>query len=734
MPPMTEDATSFRDDANDIASDNSEPRKSKPRKKVVKRSAKKETKKPSKKTAKKTTKKAAAKKTTKKTAKKAAAKKTASKKTAAKKAAAKKTTKKAASKKATAKKTASKKTTTKKAVTKKASKKKVKAAEAEPEFDFQSDTEPTAEPAAKSRSKKKSSKKKTKTGPRDDAPAPETETESAADDGSQGRGPRDGGSGRDGEDEGDRPRKKRRRRRRRRSGGEGSGEGSGERSSERSGDSDGRRDGRGDRRDDRRPRQDSGDHDEHTARRARKRAKLDANAESARQRDPSIFADGKTFYDLDLSDEVVEGLAKAGIKHPTAIQAGMIPVAVEGRDVLGQAKTGTGKTAAFSLPLIELCDEGDPFQAVIVAPTRELAVQITQEFNRLAKGTRLRAITIYGGAGMGGQIEQLQTGPEVIVGTPGRLLDMAGRGHLKLGRARFAVLDEVDRMFDIGFRDDIRRILDLCPRERQTLVVSATISPEIEELARQHMRNPEKIVTSAGSLTVALVEQHHLPVQLWDKRRLLLHLLTHEEPALTVVFCRLKRTVDDIAGRLNDKGIESFAIHGDLPQRKREQIFKKLKAGKLEVLIASDLAARGLDVDGITHVINYDLPDDPEVYVHRIGRTARIGRKGVAWSLVTPEQGKLLTEIEILVGQEIPKLEYPDFKPRPRPDNWKDAPPQGHVIVEGVPDKKGKSRHAIDLPAADPKKADPKKFPGGVVPTALPPKRLGGRTRTRRGK
>ncbi|HRQ72922.1 MAG TPA: DEAD/DEAH box helicase, partial [Phycisphaerales bacterium] len=389
---------------------------------------------------------------------------------------------------------------------------------------------------------------------------------------------------------------------------------------------------------------------------------------------PEVFDQETSFDTLGLSEPVLRGLHEAGFQRPTYIQAKLIPAVLTGRDVLGQAKTGTGKTAAFGLPLLHMVTKGAAFSALILAPTRELAVQITEEINQLGRHTGVTAVTVYGGQRIQTQVDKLNRGPEIIVGTPGRIFDMVDRGHLHFKNVRFAVLDEVDRMLDIGFREDIRRILSRCPAERQTVVVSATIGRDIEDLARRYMRNPEKIVTTAGSLTASMVEQHYLAVAPWDKKKLLLHLLKHEEPALTLVFCRLKRTVDELARYLNAKGVETHAMHGDMSQSKRTATMRKFKEGELAVLIASDLASRGIDVDGISHVVNYDLPEDPDLYVHRIGRTARAGRTGVAWAFVTPEQGKLLTQIERLVNAEIPRMDYPDFTPSTKPDAWRPEP------------------------------------------------------------
>jgi ATP-dependent RNA helicase DeaD len=449
-----------------------------------------------------------------------------------------------------------------------------------------------------------------------------------------------------------------------------------------------------------------------------------------------IFAQAKTFADLGLRNSVLKGVEATGFVHPTYIQEAMIPAVIAGRDVIGQAKTGTGKTAAFGLPLFHRATRGLAFQSLILAPTRELAIQISQDLKELGQFTPIQVAPIYGGQAIHTQASKLQREPEIIVGTPGRVMDMIERGLLHLNNVKFAVLDEVDRMLDIGFREDIKKILGKCPKERQTVFVSATISPEIERLARSYMIDPEKILVAAGSLTVSRVEQHYLAVQPWDKKRLLKHLLTHEEPALTVVFCKLKRVCDELARYLSDKGIDAHAIHADLSQGRRNAVMQKLRAGELGVLIASDLASRGIDVDGITHVINYDLPEDPEVYVHRIGRTARAGRRGIAWSLVTPEQGELLSKVENLINLEIPKLDYPDFQPGEAPQGFDDsrrrredrAKRQAEIDASGKPVLSARLQNTgPSLPPAT--KADPSKFPGGVVPTKLPPRLLMGKVK-----
>jgi len=448
-----------------------------------------------------------------------------------------------------------------------------------------------------------------------------------------------------------------------------------------------------------------------------------------------IFDLSKTFADLGLRDALLEAITAKGFQHPTHIQASLIPIALTGRDVLGQAKTGSGKTAAFALPILQLLKPDEPFSALILVPTRELAVQVAKEIEDFGSFAKLGVAAIYGGQPIPKQIEKLKKNPAVLVGTPGRVMDMQGRGLLPYEHVRFAVLDEVDRMLDIGFRDDIRKILSALRKGPQTIFVSATISPEIEKLARSYMKDPAKIVSVQKSLTVERVNQSYLPVEHWDKRRLLLHLLTHEKPGLSVVFCRMKRTVDEVARYLGEKGIDVHAMHGDMFQAKREKVMGKLREGDLKVLVASDLASRGLDVEDITHVVNYDLPEDPEAYIHRIGRTARAGRDGTAWSFVCPDQGELLSAIEQLANVEIPRKEYPDFKPGPVPVEVQQRREAEVRKKEEL--AKQRSRHETAVPDPVVARASPQAeamFPGGLVPIAMPEKRLGGRLRSGRSR
>ena len=443
------------------------------------------------------------------------------------------------------------------------------------------------------------------------------------------------------------------------------------------------------------------------------------------------FDTTKTFADLGLPASVLKGVDAAGFKHPTKIQSALIPIAMSGKDVIGQAKTGTGKTAAFSLPVLGLLQPGDQFGALVLVPTRELAIQVCREVEELGGHTGIKAIPVYGGKPMRAQAQALETHPEIIVGTPGRVMDMHQRGLLPYNQFKVVILDEVDRMLDIGFREDIRKILGAMKQRPQTIFVSATISPEIEKLARSYMKSPEKIVTTEKSLTVSAVDQSWLTVEPWDKRKLLHHLLKHEEPALTIVFCRMKKTVDQVAEYLTKHGIDAHAMHGDMYQTKRDKVMDQLRGGSLGVLVASDLASRGLDVDDISHVINYDVPEDPEIYIHRIGRTARAGRHGVAWTFIQPDQGDLLSGIEMLANIEIPQKQYPDFTPGPIPvdvSSYREAEKRRREESASA-----KSRMATAVAPTAAKAADPNAFPGGIVPSAMPMKRLGGVVRTRRG-
>lgn len=445
-----------------------------------------------------------------------------------------------------------------------------------------------------------------------------------------------------------------------------------------------------------------------------------------------IFKTDTTFADLGLRNSVCKGATASGFENPTDIQALLIPKVLEGKDVLGQARTGTGKTAAFTLPLLHLADKTVHPQGLILTPTRELAAQVAGEMKELAESTPIRVACIIGGESYKDQESALAQKPHLLVGTPGRMMDMHQKKKISFKNMRFVVLDEVDRMLDIGFREDIKKLLSRIKHPHQTIFVSATISNEIEQLARRFMKeDAERITTVAGSLTVEMVEQKYLSVEPWDKKRLLLHLLKSEEPDTTLVFCGMKQTVREVAKYLRDHDISAREIHGDLDQKKRNKVMQSMRDGNVEVLVASDLAARGLDIHHISHVVNYDLPDDPEIYVHRIGRTARAGKQGVAWSFVEPEQGQLLNDIEKLSHAMIEKVQYDDFEPGPVPEKVKKEREAEAERKEGKitgPSDRVKVPEIENMSEEELKKM----FPGGVIPKSKPRKNLGAKFKRRR--
>ena len=439
------------------------------------------------------------------------------------------------------------------------------------------------------------------------------------------------------------------------------------------------------------------------------------------------------FAALGIRPSILRALAEASFTIPSEIQALLIPRALAGVDLLGQARTGTGKTAAFGIPVLQRAEKGLAFQALILVPTRELAVQVDAEIQRLAQFTPIRSVAVYGGQKIMAQMKFLKHGPEVLVGTPGRVIDLLERRIIDLSNIRFVVLDEVDRMLDIGFRDDIRNILTRVKgvsrnirhermgrdgrlveqpaeapadapgetsaepsehahsahasteappaperRHHQTIFVSATVSGEVERLARQYMHEPiEKLIAPGADdkPTVLEVEQYYFSVQPWDKYRLLRMLLERENPDLAIVFCKTKRGAEKLAKKLHADGIECREIHGNLAQNKRDRVMKSFRGGKFDVLIATDLASRGIDVADITHIVNYDIPEDPEAYVHRVGRTARMGAKGKAFTLVTREQGDELTKVENLINMEIPLATLENFTASPPPSDWTENKP-----------------------------------------------------------
>ncbi|HPM22611.1 MAG TPA: DEAD/DEAH box helicase [Phycisphaerae bacterium] len=363
--------------------------------------------------------------------------------------------------------------------------------------------------------------------------------------------------------------------------------------------------------------------------------------------------------ELGLNTKTLEAVRRVGFETPTDIQRELIPLALAGRDCLGQARTGTGKTAAFGLPVLQLLTPGGGVQALILVPTRELAVQVDEHIRLLAGPGGLKTVAILGGRGIKQQVATLQRHPEIAIGTPGRVQDLMRRKALSLDQVKLAVLDEVDRMLDIGFRDDIRRILRAIEHPHQTIFVSATLDEEIQKLAKSFMHDPAEVNVSRDMLTVEGVDQSFVTVHPEDKFATLVGLLKHEAPTLAIIFTNTKHKARRVAQSLKREGIDCREIHGDLVQERRERVMKSFRTQKTKVLVATDLASRGLDVMDISHIVNYDIPADPSGYVHRIGRTARMGKSGRAITFVTTEEGKFLTEVEKLINKELPCFDPP---------------------------------------------------------------------------
>jgi ATP-dependent RNA helicase DeaD len=358
------------------------------------------------------------------------------------------------------------------------------------------------------------------------------------------------------------------------------------------------------------------------------------------------------FRSLGLNDQILADLAAIGYKEPTPIQVEAIPVVIAGKDLLGQAQTGTGKTAAFALPILQAlyAIEGLGPVALVLCPTRELARQVHNEFTRMAGASGARAAIIYGGVPMEDQTRALERNPHVVIGTPGRIIDHMRRKTLDLSRLKIAVLDEADQMLDIGFWPDVQFIISHTPPARQTLLFSATFPDPIRIMAEKHMKEPVHVRISPAQVTVEQVDQKYIAVPRERKNELLAHFIETQNPDQLVVFCKTKHQTDRVAEVLKRKNMSAAAIHGDLPQSKRERTLQAFRSRELQCLIATNVAARGLDIPTVSHVLNYDIPEAPEEYVHRIGRTARNGAKGIARTFITPEDGQFLVEIEKHIG------------------------------------------------------------------------------------
>ncbi|PLT27967.1 DEAD/DEAH box helicase [Peribacillus deserti] len=367
------------------------------------------------------------------------------------------------------------------------------------------------------------------------------------------------------------------------------------------------------------------------------------------------------FSELGLDKSTIKSIEKMGFEEATPIQAQTIPLAIEGSDIIGQAQTGTGKTAAFGIPLMEKIEINEEHvQGIVIAPTRELAIQVSEELYKLGFGKRVRVMAVYGGQDIDRQIRALKKKPHIIVGTPGRLLDHIKRKTLRLGNVNTVVLDEADEMLNMGFIEDIESILSEVPEEnRQTLLFSATMPGPIRKIAEKFMHDPKVVKVQAKEMTVSKIKQSYIELKENEKFDTLTRLLDIQTPELAIVFGRTKRRVDELSSALNVRGYMAEGIHGDLTQAKRMSVLKKFKEGSIDVLVATDVAARGLDISGVTHVYNFDIPQDPESYVHRIGRTGRAGKTGEAVSFVTYRERSQLYAIENTTKKKMDKMKPP---------------------------------------------------------------------------
>jgi ATP-dependent RNA helicase RhlE len=373
------------------------------------------------------------------------------------------------------------------------------------------------------------------------------------------------------------------------------------------------------------------------------------------------------FADLGFNAPILRAVEEGGYENMTPIQSKAIPVILEGKDIIGVAQTGTGKTAAFSLPILQMLLKGEgkrtakTTRALILAPTRELAVQIGENIKAYSKYLHLKTILVFGGVSIKPQINAVAPGVDILIATPGRLLDLMNQGHINFNGVEFLVLDEADRMLDMGFIRDIQKIVDRLPKNRHTVFLSATMPQSVVKLANSMLRNPVRIDIAPASSTVDKIDQHVLMVPKNRKRDLLAHVLKDEAIKRVLVFTRTKHGANKVSKYLEQLGIRSNAIHGNKSQNARQKALKEFKSGEIRALVATDVAARGIDVDDVTHVINFELPNEPESYVHRIGRTARAGATGVSLSFCDHEERGFLRDIEKTIRKEVPMMEDHPF-------------------------------------------------------------------------
>ncbi|GAB3313453.1 DEAD/DEAH box helicase [Haliea atlantica] len=394
-----------------------------------------------------------------------------------------------------------------------------------------------------------------------------------------------------------------------------------------------------------------------------------------------------TFASLGLSDSLLRAIAEQGYDTPSPVQAKAIPLVLAGRDLMAAAQTGTGKTAAFTLPLLQRLDGGQPAargrcRALVLAPTRELAAQVHENIRNYGRHLRLRSAVVFGGVNINPQISRLRDGVDVLVATPGRLLDLHGQGVVKFDDLEILVFDEADRMLDMGFIHDIRRIVRLIPEQRQTLMFSATFSREIRELSGGYLRDPAQVEVSPANATADTVEQWVYPVDKQRKAALLCHLVNEERWEQVLVFTRTKHGANKLSQQLEKAGIRAAPIHGNKSQNARTRALGDFKSGRIQALVATDIAARGLDIDQLPQVVNFDLPNIAEDYVHRIGRTGRAGASGRAYSLVSADEADFLAGIERLIRKRLPREEIPGFEAE-------HVVPEGRVSPAGRPRSKG---------------------------------------------
>ncbi|MCM8710217.1 DEAD/DEAH box helicase [Clostridium sp. SYSU_GA19001] len=367
------------------------------------------------------------------------------------------------------------------------------------------------------------------------------------------------------------------------------------------------------------------------------------------------------FSDLGLNERVLRAIDDMGFEEPSHIQAEVIPVLLQGYDAIGQAQTGTGKTLAFGAPILSKFERIDgKIHTIILAPTRELAIQVNDELVRIAKYTKVRTLPVYGGQPIERQIKALKGGIDIIVGTPGRVMDLMRRNIIDLSDIKFLVLDEADEMLDMGFIDDIEEIVKTANKDRQTMLFSATMPDEIKKLSKRYMKEDRKHISIVkNTMTVSTVSQYYYEVKQNSRFESFCRILDVEEPSSAIIFCKTKKGVDELVEAMQSRGYSVEGMHGDMNQNQRLNTLRKFKEGNLEFLVATDVAARGIDVENVTHVINYDLPQDIESYVHRIGRTGRANREGVAYSLVTPREYMTLKQIEKVTKSKIKRKDIP---------------------------------------------------------------------------